>query len=128
MTIKDNPTATALGVMRTAVGINSWLSPRLVGRTFGLGDAGDDERAALITRLFGVRDATLGQAVMLTDGETRRLALTMGAVCDGIDVIASLIALRKGVSKAGIILVGGGAALFLGLGLAALAQESRAPQ
>ena len=125
MTITENPTASALGLMRTAVGVSSWLSPRYAGRVFGLGDTADDERAALVTRLFGVRDAALGQAVMLTAGEGRRMALTLGAVVDGIDVLASIVALKRGVSKAGIVLVGGGAAFFLGLGLAALAQESR---
>src|SRR3954454_3195455 len=126
MTIKDNPMASTLGVLRTTAGVTGWLSPRFLGRVAGLGDVGADERAALITRLFGVRDATLAQAVLLSHGERRRTALAMGAVCDSMDILASLITLRRGGSKAAVVFVGGGAAMFLVMGLAALAQESRA--
>jgi hypothetical protein len=44
-------------------------------------------------------------------------------LCDSVDVVATLIALRRGAPKASGLLVGGGAALFAALGASALAGE-----
>lgn len=43
---------------------------------------------------------------------------------DAIDVVATVLAVRKGTPKASLLLTAGGAALFVGLGLASLAEDA----
>ena len=115
------PAASALSALRSLVGAGTWASPASAWRALRLGELGDDPSAELVARLFGVRDLALGQAVRHRDGEVRRPALQVGVLCDSVDVVASLIALRRGAPRAGVALAGGGAAVFAVLGLAALA-------
>jgi hypothetical protein len=84
-----------------------------------------DPRSALISRLFAVRDLALGLAVRHPRAEVRRAALQLGVAVDAVDVTASLIAARKGAPAASLVGVGVGAAFFVGLGLAALADGRR---
>ena len=118
---------TTLSVLRSAVGVLSWVSPALAGRTFALGSLGDDPRAALLSRLFGARELALGLAVKHPSAEVQRDALRAGVVIDSIDLVASLIALRKGASRATLLTVTAGAALFIGLGVLGLADGQRTP-
>jgi len=118
--------AKALGVMRTGVGALSWVSPAASWRTFGLGPLAGDARGGLVTRLFGSRDLVLGQMVLCPDPEVRRAGLQAGVAVDSIDLVASLLALRKGAPKVTILTATGGAAAFMALGLFALAQEPHA--
>jgi hypothetical protein len=82
-----------------------------------------DPRTALVGRLFGVRDLALGRAVMHPDPAVRRAALGIGVAVDSVDVVATCIALRRGAPKPIAVLIGGGAALFVGLGVTALAGD-----
>jgi hypothetical protein len=112
--------ATALSALRAAVGVCSWVSPSLTWRTVALGSMNGDPRAAVVTRLFGVREVVLGQAVRHRHPEVRRAALQIGIAVDSIDIVASLIALRKGAPKAIVLTFTAAAALGVALGAAAL--------
>jgi len=116
--------AKVLGVLRTGVGVLSWVSPAASWRTFGLGSIGADPSSGLVTRLFGSRDFALGQMVLCPDPKVRRAGLQVGVAVDAVDMVASLVALRKGAPKATIVTATGGAASFVALGLFALARES----
>jgi hypothetical protein len=57
----------------------------------------------------------------------RTRALQLGLLADTLDVIAALRGIRRRtLSPTGAIVTGGGAALFAGLGVAALAAQRRA--
>jgi hypothetical protein len=117
--------AKVLGVLRTGVGALSWVSPTATWRTFGLGSIGGDPSAGLVTRLFGSRDFALGQMVLCPDPKVRRAGLHVGVAVDTIDVVASLLAIRKGAPKVTIVTATGGAACFAALGVLALVREPR---
>jgi len=117
--------ASIVSVTRSLVGLASWLSPLQSGRAFGLGSINEDPASAFVGRLFGVRDLALGLALRHPSPEVRTAALQAGVAIDSVDVVASLIAWRKGAPTAGAVLGGGGAAIFAGLGLAALASAKR---
>jgi hypothetical protein len=114
---------TTLSTVRSLVGVGSWATPALSWRTFGFGVLHADPRPRLLTRLFGARDLALGLAARHPRAEVRRAALGIGIAVDAIDVVASVIAARQGASKASLVLVGGGAALFVVLGIAALTAD-----
>jgi hypothetical protein len=111
---------TALCVLRSAIGVVTWLAPSRSGRTFGLGDAFDPPDAALVARLFAVRDLALAQALRHPDPAVRRQVLRAGVVVDGVDVVASLVAALRGGRRTVLVGVGLGAALFAGAGVLAL--------
>jgi len=116
------------GITRMTVGASSWIAPRAAGYTFGLGDVADDSRAALVARLFGSRDLVLGGAlVAASDAEAVRSALALGVAVDLLDVVATVLGTHRGVSKAGAVLVGGGAALFATFGVMLLIRGEQAP-
>jgi hypothetical protein len=59
----------------------------------------DPERnpeAAYATRLFGVRNATLGVGLLASEGDDRRLWWKVGIVCDVADAAAALLSAREG--------------------------------
>jgi hypothetical protein len=116
------PTFAAL---RFATGVGAWVAPDKAARLFGLGS---DHRQPFITQLFGSRELTL--AIAITDTASPQLrtrALQLGLLVDTLDIIAALRGIRRHtLSPAGAILTGGGAALFAGLGVAALAAQRRA--
>jgi hypothetical protein len=115
--------ASALSALRMLVGAGTWAAPGLSWRTFGLGPLQGGASTMLVGRLFGVRDLALGAAVQHPDPGVRRAALQIGVAVDAVDVVATLLAVRRGAPKATLLLVAGGAALFVGLGLAALADH-----
>jgi len=120
----------AFGLARMTVGGSAWLAPRLSGQLFGLGDVGADSRVALVARLFGSRDLLLGAAVFAAeDPEAVRSALALGVAVDLLDVIATVLGVRRGVSKYASVSVGVAAAGFAGVGVALLVQgePSRPP-
>ena len=114
---------TTLSVLRSAVGVGAWVAPGLGGRLFGLGDANDDARAAAMTRLFGVRDLVLAQALRHPEPAVRREVLKANVVVDCIDVVAGLVAWRSGAPRSAVVGVTGGAAAFAALGALALRAE-----
>ena len=111
-------------VLRFATGLASWLAPNKTGRLIGL-NAGRDQ--PFTTQLFGSRELTL--ALAITDPGSvslRRRALQMGLLTDVLDVIAAVRGVRaRTLSPTGAIIAGGGAALFAGLGVAALNSDGR---
>ena len=117
--------AAVLSFLRCLVGAGTWVRPSASYKTFGLW-ALEDPSAELVGRLFGVRDLALGYAARHRNVEVRHAALRAGVACDSVDVVATLIALRRGAPRASGVLVGGGAALFAALGLAALNQDRAA--
>jgi hypothetical protein len=115
------PTFAAL---RFATGVGAWVAPDKAARLFGLGS--DDQ--PFTTQLFGSRELTLAMAITDTASpQLRTRALQLGLLADTLDIIAALRGIRgHTLSPAGAILTGGGAALFAGLGVAALAAQRRA--
>ena len=115
------PTFAAL---RFATGVAAWLAPDTTARLLGLGS---DHQLPFTTQLFGSRELTL--ALAITDPASPQLrtrALQLGLLADTLDIIAALRGIRRHtLSPAGAILAGGGATLFAGLGLAALAAQRR---
>lgn len=87
--------------------------------------AGRDQ--PLTTQLFGSRELTL--AVAITDTASPRLqtrALQLGLLTDLLDVVAAARGIRaRTLSTTGAIVAGGGAALFAGLGVAALTSRGQ---
>lgn len=106
-------------VLRFATGVAAWFAPNTTGRLIGL-NAGRDQ--PFTTQLFGSRELTL--ALAITDSASpmlRKRALQMGLLTDLLDVIAAIRGINaRTLSPTGAILAGGGAALFAGLGIAAL--------
>ena len=110
-------------VLRSAVGIGTWVSPKASSRAFGLGVMDDTPVNVLVARLFAVRELLLGVGLKHPDPQVRRAALQAGLVADSVDIVSSLIALGKGAPKgtwAGAVL---GASTFVALGVVALAEE-----
>lgn len=115
------PTFAAL---RFATGVTAWAAPAKAARLFGLAGA---ERQPFTTQLFGSRELTLALAVTDASPRLRTRALQLGLLTDALDVVAALRGVqRRTLPPAGAVITGGGAALFLGLGLAALANQRRA--
>lgn len=120
MTSKQRrPLIWAFFALRFATGVAAWLAPNNTGRLIGL-NAGRDQ--PFTTQLFGSRELTL--ALAITDPASpklRKRALQMGLLTDLLDVIAAVRGVRaRTLSPTGAIMAGGGAALFAGLGVAAL--------
>lgn len=105
--------------LRFATGIAAWLAPTTAGRLMGLSSGRDQP---FTTQLFGSRELTL--AVAITDAASPRLqtrALQLGLLTDVLDVVAAVRGVRaRTLSSTGAVVAGGGAALFAGLGIAAL--------
>jgi hypothetical protein len=111
--------------LRFATGVVAWVAPSTAARLFGLGPG---KQQPLTAQLFGSRELTLAMAITDTASpQLRTRALQLGLLVDTLDVIAALRGVRRRtLSPAGALLTGGGAALFAGLGVAALAAQRRA--
>jgi hypothetical protein len=120
----SNALIPTFAALRLATGVAAWLAPDKTARLLGLGS---DHQQPFTTQLFGSRELTL--ALAITDPASPQLrtrALQLGLLADTLDVIAVLRGIRRHtLSPAGATLAGGGAALFAGLGLAALAAQTR---
>jgi len=101
----------------------SWASPKISSRVFLLGRSAPDGRSGLLARLFGIRDVALGLALQHPSKDVRRLALQAGLAIDSADVVASVLAARAGAPKSSLLGVAAGAALFVVLGIGALADK-----
>ena len=112
--------------LRLATGVSAWVVPDKAARLFGLGSG---HQQPFTTQLFGSRELTLALAITDTASpQLRSRALQLGLLADALDVIAALRGIRRGtLSPTGAIVTGGGAALFAGLGVAALAAQRRSP-
>ncbi|MFV8164369.1 hypothetical protein ACNQVK_20205 [Mycobacterium sp. 134] len=114
----------AFAALRFITGVAAWMAPNTTGQLIGL-SAGRDQ--PLTTQLFGSRELTL--AVAITDTASPRLqtrALQLGLLTDLLDIIAAARGVRaRTLSATGAIVAGGGAALFAGLGVAALTSREQ---
>jgi hypothetical protein len=116
-------TSALLGI-RTAVGLSSWLIPRLAGRAFGL-DAQANPQSPYLARLFGVRDLALAIGFSTSPPQARRQWLLIGLVCDLADVLAGVFGTKRGyLSKRSGALVTGAAVGAVALGSIALSKAS----
>jgi Domain of unknown function (DUF4267) len=115
----------AMGAIRIAIGLISWLAPNLAGRLFGL-DVDRNQQAPYLARLFGVRDLVLGVATITTSGEDRKRWLMAGLVCDTADAAAAGLGYRDGYLPAVTTAMLTAPAL-LGVGLGAKALGDDAP-
>jgi hypothetical protein len=110
--------------LRFATGVAAWTAPNTTGRLIGLSTGRDQP---FTTELFGSRELTL--ALAITDSASPRLrtrALQLGLLTDVLDVVAAVRGIRaRTLSSTGAVVAGGGAALFAGLGLAALSGQRR---
>ncbi|HEX6388647.1 MAG TPA: DUF4267 domain-containing protein [Solirubrobacteraceae bacterium] len=115
--------AASLPQGRIVIGLLAWFLPNVAARAFGLKPK-DNPQASFITRLFGIRDATLGVAQMQMSGPARRLAWQLGIVVDAADAAAAALAARNGtMSKPTAVLAGGIALAAVAMGVAALQEE-----
>jgi len=113
-------TINALAGGRIAIGVGSWLAPRLSGKLFGL-DASSNPQSPYLARLFGARDIALAYGVLSTSGEAQRRWLTIGVACDLADTAAGIAAARGGyLSKLPSVMVSATALAASALGTLAL--------
>jgi hypothetical protein len=113
----------SLAAIRMAVGIASWATPRVAGKTFGI-DAVANPQAPYLARLFGVRDVALAAGALSTEGESQRQWLVAGLVCDVADAFAGIAGRRGGyLSKLTSVLVTGTAVSAAVLGASALRES-----
>lgn len=112
-----------LGVTRMAVGVSTYLLPRLAPRSLGVAttDGGD---GGTVARMFGIRDAALAAATLSADPAVRSAGLRLGVVADLADTVAVLRGRKSGVSTGGAWLIGGAAAFFALAGIAVWPQHS----
>lgn len=109
-------------VLRFATGVAAWTAPNTTGRVLGLNSGRDQPFTA---QLFGARELTLALAITESGAPSvRTRALQWGLFVDMLDVIAAVRGVRAGtLSPRGATVTGGGAALFAGLGTAALSSQ-----
>lgn len=108
--------------LRIAIGVVSYLAPRLGGRLFGL-DVRGNPQAPYLARLFGVRDLVLAIGVMQSTGAAQKQWLQLGMACDVADVGAAILGRRDGTLPLGTALVVGGTAAAAAAMSAAAAGE-----
>ncbi|MGI8462603.1 MAG: hypothetical protein ACR2OC_13380 [Solirubrobacterales bacterium] len=114
----------ALSLGRVAIGLAFVLAPRQ-GASAWIGEAGDDDRVAVLVRALGVRDLVLGAGAALAlreGGEAARPWLAASAVADSVDFAATVIA-RDQIPKQSVVMtiaLAGGSAVACTAG--ALAQ------
>ncbi len=110
----------AVGAVSVGLGSLAVLAPRTTAGLFGVHDTGGT--GALLVRMIGVRNATMGLRTLQATGEEQQRALQAGLVVGGVDAVALLLAARKGAitKKAafgGLLVLGAIAALGVAAGL-----------
>jgi hypothetical protein len=114
----------ALGALRIAVGLVSWLTPNLAARLFGL-DAAHNRQAPYLARLFGVRDLVLGVVTLTAKGPERRRWLLAGMACDAADAAAAGLGYRDGyLPAATTAMLTAPALAAVGMGVKALGDDA----
>jgi hypothetical protein len=109
-----------LSGLRVAVGVSSWATPRLAGRTFGL-DAAANPQSPYLARLFGIRDVALAWGTMTSEGQAQRQWLIAGLACDAADTLAGIAGGRGGyLAKPTAFLVSATALAAVALGVEAI--------
>jgi hypothetical protein len=113
---------------RTLIGGGAWLAPRLTGRLFGL-DVASNPQLPYVARLFAIRDVALAAGLQGSDGDALRFWVQAGIACDAADLVAGVLAGRRGeLSPFAAALVTGTALAAVGLGISVLREsETNAP-
>ena len=139
MSLSSTPQTLLLvvGTGRILVGLGAWFVPGLASEVFQIPrvvqQGGGGGQGALVTRLFGCRDFLLGLTMVyhVTAPPTAaNLAvldsfIRFGVVMDVIDTVASVIAWQtKAINNLGFTLIGVGAAVFAGFGMAGMRARS----
>lgn len=119
------PGRVLLGV-RVVVGTSAWFAPKTLMTVIGM-DPFANPQAAYMSRLFGVRDLTLGLGLLASRGDARRVWWRLGILCDLVDAAAGVVSGRHGELPTRPRLLSGlvvGAGLVgASLGAAALADD-----
>ena len=116
-----------IALLRIAIGVVSYLAPRLGGRLFGL-DVASNPQAPYLARLFGVRDLVLAVGALQSSGASQKQWLQLGMACDVADVGAAFLGKRDGTLPAGTaLLVGGTAVAAAAMSAAAASEVDQAP-
>jgi hypothetical protein len=105
-----------LAAGRVVVGATLVVAPRFGGGRW-IGPAADDGGVAVLTRALGVRDLALGLGTLkaLEGREPVTNWLLLGAACDGVDFVATLVGSRRiGWRRALPVMVVAGAAAAIG--------------
>lgn len=118
MNRSDTP-AVLLSTLRT-VGAAAFLAPAVGVKKLHINEDADGE---YLVRLFAARNIALIVGVLASKGETRKLWLKAGILCDGLDVAAGLLGHRKGRLKKSTVVDTGAAATATLLGLLGLLTE-----
>jgi hypothetical protein len=114
---------TILGVSRLCVGALSLAAPGTSARVFGVDRTRSND---WITRLFGSRELILAGALLAAKEPDVRTIALVGAAIDGLDVLSSAVELGRGrLSTWSSVIGGGGAVLFVALGLLAARDQPR---
>jgi hypothetical protein len=108
---------------RMLVGLSSIAVPRQAFRAAGL-DTRRNPQLPFMTRMFGVRDLTLGAGALTTSGSERRRWLQAGVLADAVDAAAAVAGIRAGYlsPRTGAVMAGVAIAATA-LGLVALASD-----
>src|ERR1700761_2923719 len=85
----------ALVGIRAAIGLLTWLAPRLPARLFGI-SADANPQLPYVARLFAIRDLALAAGLRSSSGDGLRQWVRIGMACDAADAAAGLIAGRRG--------------------------------
>ena len=110
----------ALIAIRGAIGVLTWLAPRLASRLFGI-SADANPQLPYIARLFAVRDLALAAGLQASEGQARRQWVRIGIACDAADAAAGVLAGRRGeLSPLSTVLVTAPALAGISLGTALL--------
>jgi hypothetical protein len=106
--------------VRLLLGVLSWVAPGLLHDIMKIG-RGTERATAYPLRLFGVRDAFSGAALVFTDGTERDRMLALNVAADLADVVASTMAGATGnLSRRGAVFCSVAGLIGASLGFAAL--------
>ena len=108
---------------RVLVGLSAVGAPHQAFRGAGL-DPRANPQLPFVTRMFGVRDLTLGAGALTTSGSERRRWLQAGVLADAVDAAAAVAGIRAGyLSPRGGAVMAAVAVGATALGLVALASD-----
>lgn len=102
-----------LAAGRVVVGTSLVLAPGFGGSRW-IGDPARSPQVKVVTRALGVRDLSLGLGALqaLETGESAREWVLLGALCDAVDVAATIVAVRAlGLRRALPIIAVGAASI-----------------
>ena len=105
-----------LSAGRIAVGSALLAAPRTAARGW-VGEAADAPGSTILARALGVRDLALGAGTLraLEAGDPVRSWAQLGAVCDAVDLAATVLAVRQvGLRRAIPVMVVAGSAAAVG--------------